>query len=173
MVFMKIMCDPETEEAEHPSHSKLFSLASALKFSFKDRKPASRAPLTLDDLLELPKFQRNKGKRQQKKKEPISMVISGKDQQSALKIKHMNMEKKGKKQLKTQIERKQKSLKKKETTEGKQMERKMAKKSVGKEMYESMRVADQEDDVMEMEVGVGKNVELCRGCGRRGFQVEL
>ena len=69
------------------------------------------------------------------------MVISGKDQQTALKIKHQNMEKRGKKQHKAQIERKQKSLKKKETTEGKQRERKMAKKSVEKEMYESMRVA--------------------------------
>ena len=69
-------------------------------------------------------------------------------------------------------------MKKKETMEGKQLERKMAKdekkkekKSVEKEMYESMRVADADDDVME--VDVSKMGELCRGSGRRGYAVEL
>ena len=95
--------------------------------------------------------------------------------QEALIIKNAKTEQKGKKQLKNQMERKDKALKKKEMMEGKQMERKMAKKekmNVEKEMFESMRVADaEEEDVME--VDVGKNDELCRGCGRRGYAVEL
>ena len=92
---MKTMCVAETEEPEHPSQVKFFSLASALKSFFKDRKPVSRDPLTLDDILEVPKFKKNKGKRLSKKQTPtLTYIMSGKDHQNALTIRNSKTDKK-------------------------------------------------------------------------------
>ena len=73
------------------------------------------------------------------------------------------------------MNRKEKAMKNREKAEVKKIERKISKAgkkiSVEKEMIESMRVADEEDDV-EMD-DVGKNGDLCRGCGRKGYVNEL